>query len=157
MMFDSKIHVSGELPRLLRNVGCHLLMLQALLLIDWPFVPIVHHQLSLSFSCPASHAMSFVPSTFTSHSNVFNAALETYRLKTEKDLAAVLQQRLGICGCPIQEFSGQGQLIRNTKPALRAGAIGGDSPLRVRGFPLQVYARRKYPRSPDKNELVQRT
>ena len=91
MMFDSKIHASGELPCLLRNVGCHLLMLQALLLIDWPFIPIVHHQLSLSFSSPASYAMSSVPSTFTPHSNVFNAALETYRLKTEKDLAAVLQ------------------------------------------------------------------
>jgi hypothetical protein len=57
-------------------------------------------------------------------------------------------------GCPIQEF--RNQLIRNTKPVSRAGAIGGNSPLRVRGFRLQLYAWRRSPRFPDKDEFSER-
>ena len=60
---------------------------------------IINHQLSLSFSSPASHAMTSVTSTFSSHSNfasVFNAALETYKRKTKKDLASLLP-RLQSC------------------------------------------------------------
>ena len=61
------------------------------LFIDAPFVSITHHQLFPSLSSPrASHTMSAVPSTSTSHSNfssIFNVALEKYNRKTKQDLA----------------------------------------------------------------------
>jgi hypothetical protein len=58
------------------------------LLIDPPFVSSTHHQLSLS--SPRS-IMSADPSTSTSNSNfasIFNAALESYKRKTRKDLTS---------------------------------------------------------------------
>ena len=60
------------------------------LLIDPPFVSFTHHQLSLSSPRPRS-IMSAGPSTSTSTSNsnfasIFNAALESYKRKTNKDL-----------------------------------------------------------------------
>ena len=71
-------------------MGCHILRLGRLF-IDAPFVSITHHRLSLPLSSSrASHTMSAVPSTSTSHSNfasIFNAALEKYKRKTKQDLA----------------------------------------------------------------------
>jgi hypothetical protein len=68
------------------------------LLIDPTFVSSSHYQLSLS--SPPS-VMSAGPSTSTSHSNfasIFNAALETYKRKTKKDLAShPLLPRLQSC------------------------------------------------------------
>jgi hypothetical protein len=48
------------------------------------------------------------------------------------DFIAMLQYSLGNCGSTIQEY--RSQLARNMKHALRDGAIGVNSPLRVRGF-----------------------
>jgi hypothetical protein len=150
---DSEIHASGELPRV--SYGCHLLRVRLqwrLLLIDAPLVPIIHHQLSFSFSSPASHTISSVPSTSTSHSNFASVFNDAWKLTNGGLRKASLQR------WEMSDF--RNQLIRNTKPALRAGAIGGNSSLRVRGF-LQVSARRRYPRSPDKNafsehEIIER-
>ncbi len=69
-------------------------------------VPIIHlYQLSLSHSSPsASHTMTAVPSTSTSHSNfasIFNTALGTYKRKTKQDLAKhPLLPRLQSCDSP---------------------------------------------------------
>jgi hypothetical protein len=71
------------------------------LLIDPPFVSSTHHQLSLS-SPP--YIMSAGPSTSTSDSNflsIFNAALESYKRKTKKDLTShPLLPRLQSCDSP---------------------------------------------------------
>jgi hypothetical protein len=85
-------------------VGCHILRLGRLF-IDAPFVSITHHRLPLPLSSPrASHTMSTVPSTSTSHSNfapIFNAALEKYKRKTKQDLAKhLLLPRLQSCDSP---------------------------------------------------------
>ena len=66
-----------------------------------PFVSFTHHQ--LSHSSPRS-IMSADPSTSTSNSNfasIFNAALESYKRKTKKDLAShPLLPRLQSCNSP---------------------------------------------------------
>ena len=54
-----------------------------------PFVSSIHHQLSLSSS--PRLIMSADPSTSTSHTNfasIFNAALESYKRKTKRDLTS---------------------------------------------------------------------
>jgi len=64
---------------------------------------ITNHRLPL-FSLRASHSMSAVPSTSTSHSkfvSIFNAALETYNRKTKQDLSKhPLLPRLQFCNSP---------------------------------------------------------
>ena len=67
-----------------------------------PFVSSTHHQLSLS--SPPRSIMSAGPSTSTSNSNflsVFNAALESYKRKTKKDLSShPLLPKLQSCDSP---------------------------------------------------------
>ena len=81
-------------------MGCHILR-PGRLYIDAPFVSIAHHQ---TIPPQASHTMSAVPSTSTSHSNfapIFDLAFEKYKRKTKQDLTKhPLLPRLQSCGSP---------------------------------------------------------
>jgi hypothetical protein len=75
----------GRLGRLLIR---SLSIVTGRLLIHSPFASSTHHRLSPS---SPSSIMSAVPSTSTSNSNfasIFNAALESYKRKTKKDLTS---------------------------------------------------------------------
>jgi len=88
-----------------------------------PFVSSNHHQLSL-FS-PQS-IMSAAPSTSTSHSNfvpIFNAALESYKRKTKKDLAShPLLPSLRSCDSPEAVLT----VLRDQIPAFNQSQNGDD-------------------------------
>jgi hypothetical protein len=85
------------------------------LLIDPLFVSSTHHQLSLS--SPQS-IMSAAASTSTSHSKflpIFNAAFESYKRKTKKDLAShPLLSSLQSCDSPEAVLA----VLRDQIPAL---------------------------------------
>jgi hypothetical protein len=96
------------------------------LLIDPPFVSSTHHQLSLS--SPRS-IMSAGPSTSTSNSNfasIFNAALESYKRKTNKDLTShPLLPRLQSCDSPEAILT----VLRDQIPAAFNQSQNGDDRL----------------------------
>jgi hypothetical protein len=85
------------------------------LLIDAPFVPLLHETV-----------MSAVPSTSTSHSNfvpIFNAALETYKRKTKKDLTShQLLPTLQSCDSPEAILT----VLREQVPAVSQSQNGDD-------------------------------
>jgi hypothetical protein len=93
------------------------------LLVDPPFVSSTHHQLSLS--SPTS-IMSSEPSTSTSNSNfasIFNAALESYKHKTKKDLTShPLLPRLQSCDSPEAILTA----LREQIPSLNQSQNGDD-------------------------------
>jgi hypothetical protein len=94
------------------------------LLIDSPFVSSTHHQLSLP---PPRSIMSTEPSTSTSNSNfasIFNAALESYKHKTKKDLTShPLLPSLQSCDSPEAILA----VLREKIPALNQSNGGDDS------------------------------
>ena len=85
------------------------------LLIDAPFVPLLHETV-----------MSAVPSTSISHSNfvpIFNAALETYKRKTKKDLTShQLLPTLQSCDSPEAILT----VLREQVPAVSQSQNGDD-------------------------------
>ena len=93
------------------------------LLIDLPFASSTHHQLSLSF--PRS-IMSANPSTSTSNSNfasIFNAALQSYKRKTKKDLTShPLLPSLQSCNSPEAILA----VLREQIPAFDQSQDGDD-------------------------------
>jgi hypothetical protein len=95
------------------------------LLIDAPFPPTSHTHRELS-SPSLQSIMSAVPSTSTPHSNfvsIFNAALESYKQKTKKDLAShPLLPSLQSCDSPEAVLT----VLREQIPAFSQSQSGDD-------------------------------
>jgi hypothetical protein len=93
-----------------------------------PFVSSTHHQLSLSSPRPPS-IMSAGPSTSTSNSNfasIFNAALKSYKRKTNKDLTShPLLPSLQSCHSPEAILA----VLRDQIPAASNQSQNGDDRL----------------------------
>ena len=89
-----------------------------------PSVSSTHHQLSLS--SPPRSIMSAGPSTSTTNSNflsVFNAALESYKRKTKKDLSShPLLPKLQSCDSPEAILT----VLREHIPAFNQSQNGDD-------------------------------